>query len=98
MSDEPTTDPRTMLRLPGVAVWGYVIPPFLILFGGLLYLNASRFTPNADPFDWVRVQTALGLIGVAIGFGWLLVAVVLTGVRSIAQQHLDAVRGTPPTR
>lgn len=79
--------PAQRILLPGMAVWFFFLSPFLILFGGFLAWNASRFLG----FDWANFQFVLGQIGVATGVLFLLVAVILTGVRRIAQQHLDAV-------
>ena len=79
-----TTDAPRIL-LPGIAILLFIAGPVLIVLGLFLAQpEAQLLSTNADlPF----VGTVMFWIGVAA----LVIAVILEGVRAIAQQHLMAL-------
>lgn len=80
-TSEPTA---TRLRLPGVASVFFTVSPFLLLFGGFLGQVNASVTASYGVF-----QTQLGSAIFLVGLAFLMTAIVLVGVRAIAQQQLD---------
>jgi len=74
------------IPMPGVAVFFFFASPVLLLFGGFLARVNAGVT-----FDWAVFQTMLGTVMFWVGVAALMSAIVIAAVRTIAQQHLDAV-------
>ena len=82
------SDPKPVrIPLPGLAVALFCIAPVLMLVGGLTLLG----TASRGFFERAPEQASLGAVMLGLGVAFALMAVLLVGVRSIAQQHLDAV-------
>ncbi|MFE1665192.1 hypothetical protein [Microbacterium sp. P02] len=87
-SRAPRSSPASTerLRLPGVAVVFFVLSVVLLLLGGLTLLGTS----SRSFFENAPTQASIGALLLLIGAGALIAGLVLVGVRSLAQQHLDA--------
>lgn len=83
----PSPEPHpNRISLPALAPTLFVVAALFLPIGAFLgTVNAER------DFDWAIFQTQLGTAIFWFGAGSLLVALVLVGIRSIAQQHLDFV-------
>lgn len=81
------TSPR--VRLPGLATALFVIAPVFLFFGGVHFMA----TGPRGYFDNAQNQAVVGLVIFGLGVGFLLAGLVLVGVRTIAQQQLDLLRG-----
>ena len=66
----------------------FVIAPILILFGGFLAL-----VHGGGERDFEIFQTKLGTAAFWIGMTFMITGFILVGVRAIAQQQLDVLRG-----
>ncbi|CAN5413002.1 hypothetical protein BH10ACT7_BH10ACT7_08550 [soil metagenome] len=75
---------ETRIYLPGVAGFFFGASPFLLLIGGFLARVQAHLT-----IDWAVTMTLIGTVGFFVGVGMLSIAVILVGVRSIAQQQVD---------
>ncbi|SDB93879.1 hypothetical protein SAMN05216410_1060 [Sanguibacter gelidistatuariae] len=75
------------IRLPGVATGLFVVSPVLLLFGWQILMGTSsrRF------FDGAPFQASLGTVMLLVGVASLLTALVLVGVRAVAQQQVDVL-------
>lgn len=74
------------VRLHWLAVTFFIVSPLLIVFGGLTAMGTTGVT-----FDLARTPTMWGTVMFLVGLATLMVAFVLVGVRSAAQQQLDAL-------
>ena len=83
-NSQPTESPR--VYLPGVAVLLFLAAPILVLLGA--FLTAAR--PNYDG-DWVEALPLVGTVMIWAGAAALMCALILEGVRSIAEQQLHAL-------
>lgn len=84
---EPTAVPgHPRVRLHWLAVAFFIASPLLIVFGGLTAAGTTLAT-----FDLAKTPTMLGTVMFLVGLATLMVAFVLVGVRSAAQQQLDAL-------
>lgn len=82
----PAPDQQTPhVGLPGIATALFIVSPLTVLLGGLIVLGASY----ADYFERSPNQAALGTVVLLIGVILLATAIVLAGVRSIAQRQLN---------
>lgn len=82
---QSTSEPlSTRIYLPGIAGFFFGASPFLLLIGGFL----SRVNAHLS-FDWAVTMTLVGTLGFWAGVLMLSIALILAGVRSIAQQQLD---------
>jgi len=72
------------IKTPGVASVFFVISPFMLLLGGFLAQVNASVTASYGVF-----QTQLGSAIFLVGIAFLVTAIVLVGVRSVAQQQLD---------
>ena len=81
-------DSSARLRLPGFVVALYVLSPILLLLGAVNFLA----TEPRDYLERAATQATVGIVMFLVGLALLLAALVLTGVRSIAQQQLDLLR------
>ncbi|WP_371030020.1 hypothetical protein [Pseudoclavibacter sp. JSM 162008] len=72
------------VRLHWLAVAFSTVAPLLMLFGGLTVAGTTRAT-----FDLAETPTMVGTVMFLVGLAMLMVAFVLVGVRSAAQQQLD---------
>jgi len=83
----PSPEPHpNRIALPAVAPTLFVVAVLFLPIGAFLgTVNAER------DFDWAIFQTQLGTAIFWFGAGSLLAALVLVGIRSIAQHHLDFV-------
>ena len=63
-----------------------MLAPLSMLFGGLTVLGTSQNT-----FNLANTPTLVGTVMFLVGLAALMVAFVLVGVRSAAQQQLDAL-------
>ena len=87
MTNQPQypSDPQsTRVQLPGVAGFFFGASPFLLLIGGFL----ARVNAHLS-FDWAVTMTLIGSVAFGVGAAMLSIAVILAGVRSIAQQQVD---------
>ena len=80
----PTAAPHARVRLHWLAVAFFVLAPLSMLFGGLTVLGMSQHT-----FNLANTPTLVGTVMFLAGLAALMVAFVLVGVRSAAQQQLD---------
>ncbi|PPF45493.1 hypothetical protein C5B85_07960 [Pseudoclavibacter sp. AY1F1] len=74
------------IRLHWLAVAFFILSPLLIVFGGLTAMGTTLLT-----FDLAKTPTMLGTVMFLVGLATLMVAFVLVGVRSAAQQQLDVL-------
>ena len=89
-NSQPLKSPATespRVYLPGVAVLLFVAAPILLLFGLFLLQARPRFNP-----EWTAALPLIGMIMIGVGFAALMSALILEGVRSIAQQQLHIQR------
>ncbi|MFC4222440.1 hypothetical protein [Lysinibacter cavernae] len=84
----PAPRPPSRVLLPGIAVGFFIISPFLLLLGYMIFMGTS----SRGFFEGAPTQVIIGGVVFAAGFAALMIAFALEGVRSIAQQHLEAVR------
>ena len=77
------------MRLPGVATALLTIAPVLLFFGAVHFMA----TGPRGYLDNAQNQAVVGLVIFGVGVGFLLAGLVLVGVRAIAQQQLDLLRG-----
>ncbi len=73
--------------LPGVAMLLFVVGPVLIGVGGYLGWNHAALTA-----DWAVSLALLGSVLFWVGIAALMSALILEGVRSVAQQQLQLLR------
>jgi len=78
------------IRLPGIATALLALSPFLLFLGFLIFVGSS----TRGYFERAPFQATLGIVVFLTGVLFLTSALVLAGVRSIAQRHLDAVTQT----
>lgn len=79
------------IPLPRLASVAYILGIPLVLFGGFLNRVQSRYiTDGKSNFDWAQNQYIAGTVMLWAGALLLVVALVLTGVRAIAESHLRA--------
>ena len=81
-NSQPQQSPRVLL--PGVALLLFVAGPLLIGIGGYLGLKHAALTA-----DWALSLARLGSVLFWVGVAALLSALILEGVRSVAQQQLQ---------
>ncbi|QJW37939.1 hypothetical protein [Cellulosimicrobium protaetiae] len=74
------------LPLPGVATALFVLAPLLAVPGALTFLGSSSST-----YDATRLSAVVGIALFWVGVAALMSALVLAGVRSIAQRQLDVL-------
>lgn len=74
------------VRLHWLAVAFFILSPLLIVFGGLTAMGTTLLT-----FDLAKTPTMVGTVMFLFGLATLMVAFVLVGVRSAAQQQLDVL-------
>lgn len=75
------------IRLPGVAVALFVVSVLLIVVGALTLLGTS----SRSFFENAPTQASIGALMLIAGALTLVGGFVLVGVRSIAQQQVDAL-------
>lgn len=90
MTNSPASHPSAprpdRIALPALGSTLFIISFFFIPIG------AALGTVNAHyDFDWASFQTRLGTVIFWFGAASLFAALLLVGIRSIAQQHLDLV-------
>jgi hypothetical protein len=84
---EPVSEAQApLIRLPRLATGLLIISLLLLMFGGLTYIGTAYSGYNIDLF-----QTKLGIGIFCTGALFLAIGLVLVGVRSIAQQVVDAL-------
>jgi len=76
-------DPTAEIRFPGIAVFLFIIAPFLLFFGFLTFMGAS----TRNYFDGAPFQSSLGLVMFLTGVLTLLSALVLTAINAIVGRH-----------
>jgi len=81
-NSQPSESPR--IYLPGVAILLFLATPILLLLGA--FLTVAK--PN-DVGDWVDALPLIGTIMIWAGVAALMCALILEGVRSVAQQQLS---------
>ena len=86
MTNSQPHQPSRVL-LPGVALLLFVAGPVLIGIGGYLGLKHAALTA-----DWALSLARLGSVLFWVGIAALLSALILEGVRSVAQQQLNLMR------
>lgn len=86
-SHSSPADPTAQIRFPGIAVFLFIIAPFFLIFGFLIFMGAS----TRDFFSGAPFQSSLGLVVFMTGVLSLLSAVVLAGVDGIARRHTKAL-------
>ena len=79
---QPSDAPR--VYLPGVAVLLFLAAPILVLLGAFLTVA----NPHYDG-DWVDALPLIGTIMIWAGVAALMCALILEGVRSVAQQQVQ---------
>lgn len=82
----PTDSPQ--VRLPGIAIGMFIVAPVLMLLGWLIVMGSGY----ADYFERAATQATLGTVVFFTGVVLLVAALVLEGVRGIAQRQLDLLR------
>lgn len=85
------TPARRPLHLPQLAFYCYLLAPITVGFGGMLFLNASRYAGGGGHpgrVTWVEWQLLIGGGLVVLGIVLLGVGLVLCGVRRLAEQVL----------
>jgi hypothetical protein len=75
-----------------VAIALFVVAVVLLLLGTLTILGTS----SRSFFENAPTQASLGMIFVLVGAASLIGALVLVGVRSVAQQHIDLLLHKSP--
>lgn len=91
MTDSPqhpfptSTSPR--ISLPGIAAILLTLAPILLLLGWMIFGGTS----SRGYFTHAPFQATLGTFVFLTGLLCLFSTLVLAGVRTIAQQHLDAL-------
>ena len=86
MTNSQPHQPSRVL-LPGVALLLFVAGPVLIGVGGYLGWKHADLTA-----DWAISLARLGSVLFWVGIAALLSALILEGVRSVAQQQLQLMR------
>ncbi|MBF4635760.1 hypothetical protein ITJ38_15205 [Agreia pratensis] len=81
---QPPQQPMPQVSLPRVATVFYGVSPFLLLIGGFFSQVNARYT-----FDWAIMMTMIGTIVFWLGAVAFIIAIILSGVRSIAQQQVN---------
>ena len=88
MTNPPLPPAPAHIKLPGIASGLFFAAPLLLLIGGFLG------TIHGDGvIDFQVFQTRLGTVLFWIGIASLMTGFILVGVRAIAQQQLDVLRG-----
>lgn len=87
-----TPAPRSTARilLPGIVPTLSFIAPILLLLGWMIFGG----TTSRNFFEGSPFQATLGIVVFLTGVMALLTVLVLVGVRSMLQQHLDLAAGT----
>ncbi len=83
----PTPSPSRVL-LPGIAVAFFLISPILLIVGWLIVMGTS----GRNFFEGAPNQAMFGTVTIVVGIVMMLISLALDGARSIAQQHLEAMR------
>src|SRR5690625_2428719 len=79
----PLVDPYADIWFPGIEVFLFIIPPFVLFFSVLIFMGAStRIYFDAAPFQYSFVFVMF-LTGVLT----LLCALVLTAINAIVGRH-----------
>lgn len=86
-SPSAASPPSSQIRLPRIATGLFIVSPILLFIG---FMTAFS-TQSRDYFERAVNQTTVGTVMLVVGIACLLTALVLVGIRAIAQQHLDAV-------
>lgn len=86
---EVAVESSPRVRLPGVATALLTIAPVFLFFGAVHFMA----TGPRGYLDNAQNQAVMGLVIFGVGVGFLLAGLVLVGVRAIAQQQLDLLRG-----
>ena len=84
-NSQPSESPRVLL--PGVAVLLFVVGPLAMAIGGYLAFENASITA-----DCAASLTLLGFVIFGVGVVALMSALILEGVRSVAQQQLHLLR------
>lgn len=84
--------PDARLRMPGAVFWMFLTAPILIGFGAFVTVAMQPFVNSVSMKGDALVMTIVGLILLCLGVAFLMAALVLVGVRSIAQQQTDLLR------
>lgn len=90
-SPKPATDDSSQVRLPGIAIGLFVISPVLMIAGWVIVMGTSY----ADYFERAATQATLGTVIFSTGVLFLVAALILEGVRAIAQRQLELLRERP---
>lgn len=88
-SSKSATNDSPQVRLPGIAIGLFILSPVLMLLGWLIVMGSSY----ADYFERAATQATLGTVIFFTGVLLLVAALVLEGVRGIAQRQLELLRG-----
>lgn len=84
---EPAAVPgHPRVRLHWLTVAFFIVSPLLLVFGGLTVAGTTLAT-----YDLAKTPTMVGTVMFLVGLATLMVACVLVGVRSAAQQQLDVL-------
>lgn len=86
MTNAQPSTPRRVL-LPGAAILLFIAAPILLPLGALLVSANESGTEHLEV-----TLTLMGTVAFWIGVAALIGAVILEGVRSIAQQQLEILR------
>lgn len=79
--------PAAWIGLPGIAIFLLTASPFGLILGWMIFggTTSRRF------FEGAPFQATLGILVFVTGLMALFAALVLIGVRTIAQRHLEAL-------
>ena len=78
------------IRLPGIATAMLALSPFLLFLGFLIFMGSS----TRGYFERAPFQATLGIVVFLTGVLFLTSALVLAGVRTIAQRHIEVLAQT----